>query len=381
MCGIAGIHRRTDAKVKGLNALISELFVQIENRGRDATGYVAIDDSGGVQIEKMCVPARTFIGKKRRIRHDARSVLLHTRFATTGTRDSVKDAHPQSSGDVYVTHNGTIWNDDQLFREWGMPRRASVDTEVIPALIDQVSGWEDIGGALELLQGGAAVAIANAAKPREMTLARVRDYPVVYVVAKDFVVWASTSKALIAAWKVAFGKVPKTDRIKSLGEGEMLMLKDGKVSTATFKVLKPHSYYSQQQPATKMMSVDEWLDMKDAEDKKKTAERILANKTTALLNSSSTTDEELADALDQFLSLQEEEDWAWDEDDMVETGVFARCDDCAGWSGMTSRFGDSILCIDCYEHARDDMFGEHVSAAAALASNVIPISAARKNAA
>jgi len=399
MCGIAGVHRKTDRPVQRLNTLVTELLLAIENRGRDATGYVAIDDEGGVQIEKICVPARKFVDKKRRIRADARSVLMHTRFATTGRQHATEDAHPQTSGSVYCTHNGTVWNDDELFKDWGMARHAQVDTEVIPALISQVSGWEDIGGALELLEGGAAVALADTDRPTELALARTRDYPLVYVDAKDYIVWASTPEAIERAWHKAFGRKPKKETMKRLGEGEVLRVRAGIVSIEKFKVNRPKITVRNWDPDQTgpswnwsrgkggarlgsvaahalglndpdVQSVEEWLAIRDARENQLALGR-------------GKSDDALADALveayaEQGFDIQNMVSGPYDDMDSVERDELdgaaillteERCDDCGGYTTMARFRWESILCPDCYEATRDLFEGGQ-------ACEVIPIAKA-----
>lgn len=220
MCGIAGIHRRSDKPFPKMGRFADELLLGIETRGMDSTGFLALKDSGKVQVEKVPVTARRFVKSRMRFDADARTVLLHTRFATRGKVNKL-NAHPQISGRCAAIHNGTIYNADELFDTFGITRRAQVDSEIIPALIDH-AGWDEAGAALELMTGGAATAVVNVEHPREVLLARTQTYPLIYLATEDFVVWASTEQTIVQAFRFAYGKTPPKGEWGSLGPWSLM---------------------------------------------------------------------------------------------------------------------------------------------------------------
>jgi amidophosphoribosyltransferase len=222
MCGIAGIHRRGDKLLPSINRLANELLLGIEERGRDSTGFLAMLDSGKVQTERGVCAARTFVKKRPTFSEDARTVLLHTRFATVGTVN-LRNAHPVISGSCAAVHNGTIYNADELFRAFGIKRRAEVDSEIIPALISH-AGWEQAADALTLMQGGMATAVVSSEHPTELLLARGRTYPLIAFVTDDFVVWASTERAIVSAWNFTFRSRPPAGQWMRLGERAVLRI-------------------------------------------------------------------------------------------------------------------------------------------------------------
>jgi Glutamine amidotransferase domain len=209
MCGIAGIHRRTDKPFPKMGRLANELHLGIEDRGRDSSGFLAMLDSGKVQTERAVVAASRFVRKRPKFSEDARTVLLHTRYATVG-KVTVANAHPIISGTCAAVHNGTISNADELFKAFGLKRRAQVDSEIIPALLTH-AGWEQAEDALELMRGGAATAVVTSDRPRELLLARLRTYPLVAMVTDDFIVWASTERAIVSAWHFTYREAPPRD--------------------------------------------------------------------------------------------------------------------------------------------------------------------------
>lgn len=231
MCGIAGIHRRGTRPVRNVKRLADTLLGAIEMRGRDSTGVLTIRADGTVAIVKDTVPAREFVRTNPVDYRGARTVLLHTRYATRGAVNR-RNAHPVVSGPVAAVHNGTIYNDDHVFdslAKHGIKRAAQVDSEVIPAVV-QHHGWRAAAKALARLRGGAATAIVHTDHPDELILARLRDFPLVVYVTPTAVVWASTATAIEAAWKAAYGASPTGGRWIDVPEYTMLRV-NGKITT------------------------------------------------------------------------------------------------------------------------------------------------------
>lgn len=235
MCGQAGFHRRTARRITKLNELADELLLAIESRGHDAAGFLAMMDSGKVQMEKEPRPASKFIRGRGLIHRDARTVLLHTRFATVGAR-TLRNAHPVVSGPVAAVHNGTIYNASEIFSTFDLPRKAEVDSEVIPALIHHV-GWDQAADAFPLMEGGAATAVVSSERPKEVILARLRSYPMVVGTTRDLVIWASTAEAILRAWMRVYRR-PFPGKIETLSEATMLLV-NGKVERIALKMPKP----------------------------------------------------------------------------------------------------------------------------------------------
>ena len=107
MCGIIGIASNKPVSVNIVNSL-----KKLENRGYDSAGIATISDafinekkcSGRVdELEKILfkTPSNGNIG------------IGHVRWATHGIPSAI-NAHPHSTEEVSVGHNGIIENSDEL---------------------------------------------------------------------------------------------------------------------------------------------------------------------------------------------------------------------------------------------------------------------------
>ena len=133
MCGIIGIVSSKPVSINIINSL-----KKLEYRGYDSAGLATLDNnlidekkcSGRVdELEKILFknPSNGNIG------------IGHVRWATHGIPNIV-NAHPHSSEEVSVVHNGIIENSDELkkdLEEKGFKFKSQTDTEVITILITQ----------------------------------------------------------------------------------------------------------------------------------------------------------------------------------------------------------------------------------------------------
>jgi len=159
MCGIIGI-----ASNKSVTANIIQSLKKLEYRGYDSSGIATIVDgnidekkcAGRVEnLEKILFksPSNGFLG------------IGHVRWATHGM-PSLVNAHPHSSEEVSVVHNGIIENSNELKKDLekkGYKFKSQTDTEVITFLLtDFLKNFDlinTINKTLEKLNGSFALGI------------------------------------------------------------------------------------------------------------------------------------------------------------------------------------------------------------------------------
>ena len=242
MCGIGGIYVKNPAARYNPEAFVDAMLLGIEPRGQDATGLVAFTDDWQPFLDKDALPARQFLALREELPRHTRAVLCHTRYATQGSQKRAENNHPVQFGDIYVTHNGHIWNDAETFRTLGKVRTAEVDSIAIPAALSARCWQTEPAEALETLEGDFAIAAANIARPGEIILARGAASPLYVHETANFVAWASTAEALQAAWRYGIGTAPSKPRW--IAEGTLIRLTpDG----ATYSRFNPRDRWTKYQ--------------------------------------------------------------------------------------------------------------------------------------
>jgi len=159
MCGIIGI-----ASNKSVTANIVQSLKKLEYRGYDSSGIATIVD--GYIDEKKCA-GRVENLEKILFKSPLNGSLGigHVRWATHGIPSHV-NAHPHSSEEVSVVHNGIIENSNELKKDLekkGYEFKSQTDTEVITFLLtDFLKNFDlinTINKTLEKLNGSFALGI------------------------------------------------------------------------------------------------------------------------------------------------------------------------------------------------------------------------------
>ena len=159
MCGIIGIASNKPVSINIINSL-----KKLEYRGYDSAGIATLKNnfinekkcSGRVdELEKILFKSPS----------DGNIGIGHVRWATHGV-PSILNAHPHSSENVSVVHNGIIENSDELKKELeskGLKFKSQTDTEVITLLITEElknnNPLESVFKTLNKLKGSFALGI------------------------------------------------------------------------------------------------------------------------------------------------------------------------------------------------------------------------------
>jgi len=202
MCGIAGFsvarNHKLDARV-----LSAALLEQIVTRGYDATGMAWTDGSGEVWYKKLDIDAHDFIDTQMdAMDKDAKTVILHTRWATKGSPMVEENNHPIIRPGIVGVHNGVITNDDEVFALLDGERLAEVDSEAAFALIED--GGMEPTEALTLLDGRVALGWIRTEDANTLHVARWKQSPLAIGQSKmGTFVFASTLPMLTKAGRKA----------------------------------------------------------------------------------------------------------------------------------------------------------------------------------
>ena len=108
MCGIGGWFG-----VRIPKKLIRKAFLELQDRGRDATGIAFLKENGDFGVYKAPIPASSFVFNSyysRILREASQSkvVLLHCRAATNGSPQNNKNNHPIWNNQGIIVHNGIV---------------------------------------------------------------------------------------------------------------------------------------------------------------------------------------------------------------------------------------------------------------------------------
>lgn len=219
MCGIVGYVGWRDAR-----GILLEGLERLEYRGYDSAG-LALVDGGAIRIVRC-------EGKLERLRAlvehgqaGGRVGIGHTRWATHG-RPSEANAHPHSSGDVAIVHNGIIENYAELARELaaqGCRFLSETDSEVLCHLFGRYlrQGYSLVdavrAGLLEV-RGSFAVAVVSVREPDVVVVAR-QESPLIVGVGQGESFVASDVPAIL----------PYTREMMFLENGDLAVLRAGEV--------------------------------------------------------------------------------------------------------------------------------------------------------
>ena len=214
MCGIIGALGQHEVA-----PLLLEALKRLEYRGYDSAGIATIDDG---QMGR-----RRAVGKLHNLSdllvHDAlpgKSGIGHTRWATHGA-PTIENAHPHSTIDVAVVHNGIIENFNELRVEltgYGFAPSSETDSETVALLTQHyltrgLSHMQAVDKTLIRLQGTFALVFLFKGQD-DLLIAARRGSPLAIGYGDGEMFVGSDAIAL----------APLTDRIAYLEEGDRAVL-------------------------------------------------------------------------------------------------------------------------------------------------------------
>ena len=214
MCGIIGALGQHEVA-----PLLLEALKRLEYRGYDSAGIATIDDG---QMGR-----RRAVGKLHNLSdllvHDAlpgKSGIGHTRWATHGA-PTIENAHPHSTIDVAVVHNGIIENFNELRVEltgYGFAPSSETDSETVALLTQHyltrgLSHMQAVDKTLSRLQGTFALVFLFKGQD-DLLIAARRGSPLAIGYGDGEMFVGSDAIAL----------APLTDRIAYLEEGDRAVL-------------------------------------------------------------------------------------------------------------------------------------------------------------
>jgi predicted glutamine amidotransferase len=219
--------------------MLDTMLDDIDHRGGDATGYVALGESGVLEWQKAACDARDFAKGRRRVPEGTRTMLAHTRWATLGLPAFMENNHPLKRGSFYAIHNGHITNHHKLFELAGREGYGQVDSEAVPARLASLGKLGALSQVMEEIDGGAAIAAVDESKPNDLALARGYQSPLFVLQTKKIVLFGSTRETVENAYVKHVGKLPKRAKIEQVKEGTFLHWKDGKLKRSSFVPYSP----------------------------------------------------------------------------------------------------------------------------------------------
>jgi glutamine---fructose-6-phosphate transaminase (isomerizing) len=214
MCGIIGIVGAEDVAERLLDGLR-----RLEYRGYDSAGIATVHD-GAIERRraegKLNNLARELIGEPL----PGTIGIAHTRWATHGA-PTTSNAHPHSTGEIALVHNGIIENFKSLRDELmarGRRFESETDTEVVAHLVSEAveagaSPEEAVKGVLPRLHGAFALAILFRQHPDLLIGARL---------GSPLVVGYGDGETYLGSDALALA--PLTQRIAYLEEGDWVVV-------------------------------------------------------------------------------------------------------------------------------------------------------------
>ena len=115
MCGIMGYYAFGD--IIPNKKKIEDMFILLETRGTDASGFAYLNNKNELQITKAETPASSLVKSPRWKDLELPKIMIfHTRLKTQGEPTNNMNNHPLfTKKGLAIVHNGMIYNDKEIF--------------------------------------------------------------------------------------------------------------------------------------------------------------------------------------------------------------------------------------------------------------------------
>ncbi|UTA47954.1 glutamine--fructose-6-phosphate transaminase (isomerizing) [Simiduia sp. 21SJ11W-1] len=215
MCGIVGA-----VASRNVTGILIEGLKRLEYRGYDSAGVAVITENGELAVRKAVGKVKGLTDKLEASPAIGHTGIAHTRWATHG-KPTELNAHPHTSGNIAVVHNGIIENHEALRTELkaaGYTFVSETDTEVVAHLVHQlVSGGaslkDAVTRAVAKFDGAYALAVVDLNRPDELLACRS---------GSPLVLGLGIEENFVASDQMALRQV--TDRFVFLQEGDLVHL-------------------------------------------------------------------------------------------------------------------------------------------------------------
>ena len=198
MCGIMGYYSFGNT-LPDKNK-IEKMFVLLESRGRDASGFAFIDNiSNQLKVTKAPVPSshliKSDIWKSLLL---PKKMIFHTRMKTQGDPQNNMNNHPLFTKEgIAIVHNGMIYNDKEIF-SGKIKRDAQVDSEAILGVMMKNKKNKDlIKTIFDSLEGIFAVAMINQNEPNKLILIKKNNPIELYYNSKDDILYFASERGIM----------------------------------------------------------------------------------------------------------------------------------------------------------------------------------------
>ncbi len=212
MCGIVGA-----AAQRNVSGILLEGLKRLEYRGYDSAGIAIIDNQNAIQVRKAVGKVVNLENSNNEQPAKGRLGIAHTRWATHG-KPALNNAHPHTSSNIAVVHNGIIENYQEL-REVLIGRGyefvSETDTEVIAHQIHYfIAQGNDLlialQKAIQTFEGAYALGVIDSNNPERLVTTRS---------GSPLVIGVGIEENFIASDQMALRQV--TDRFIYLEEGDI----------------------------------------------------------------------------------------------------------------------------------------------------------------